>query len=146
MLAVARVDTGFPGLGTPASRSSATPRGESGCANATAAALTSSRTHVILNGVEALLLLILAPSFFGIPGALAGWLAGRRSWRTLWILAGIFILTLLAVVIVGFSSSDDAFDAVAIGVLVVIVWLNACTAIGGAALARHAQNRDAHLA
>jgi hypothetical protein len=101
---------------------------------------------VILNCVEALLLLILAPSFFGIPGALAGWLAGRRSWRALSILAGIFLLTLLAVVIVGFSSSDSAFDAVAVVALVAILLLNGCTAIGGAALARHAQNRDAHLA
>ena len=73
-------------------------------------------------------------------GSRAG-VAGGRSGSS-----RAFILTLLAVVIVGFSSSDDAFDAVAIGVLVVIVWLNACTAIGGAALARHAQNRDAHLA
>lgn len=96
--------------------------------------------------MEALLLLLLAPSFFGIPGALGGWLAGRRSWRALRILAVVFVLLALAVVIVGFSASNDPFDAVAIVGLLVIVLLNGCTAIGGAALARHARNRDAHLA
>jgi hypothetical protein len=53
--------------------------------------------------VNALLFVVLAPSAFGIPGALAGWIGGRRG------------------------------------------AINACTAVGGVALARHAQNRDSHL-
>jgi MFS family permease len=94
--------------------------------------------------MELLFLLVLAPSFFGIPGALAGWIADRRGNRGIAIVAAAFILVVAAVV-VGFSASESAFDAFAAVAALAIVGLNACTAFAGAALSRHARNRDSHL-
>ena len=90
--------------------------------------------------------LVLAPSTFGVPGALAGWFAGRHGGRAIALLAGMFVPVTAAVLILGRSTwNGDPFGAWAILILLGIVALNACTAFGGAALARHVQNRDSHL-
>ena len=96
--------------------------------------------------MNALLLLVLAPSAFGIPGALAGWSAGRRGGRTPVLLAVGMVVLAAIVLILGRSMwNSDAFGAWAVLILLAIVAINACTAVGGVALARHAQSRDSHL-
>jgi hypothetical protein len=97
--------------------------------------------------VELLLDVVLAVSFFGIPGFVFGWLTGRRGGHAPAVLAALLAGTGIAIVLLGRSMwSSDPFGAWAILILLALVVMNGCTAIGGVALARHSQRRDAHLA
>jgi hypothetical protein len=97
--------------------------------------------------VELLLDAVLALSFFGIPGFVCGWLAGRLEGYAPALLAVLLAGTGVAIVVLGRSVwSSDPFGAWAILILLALAVLNGCTAIGGVALARHSRLRDAHLA
>jgi multisubunit Na+/H+ antiporter MnhG subunit len=96
--------------------------------------------------IELLLILVLTPSIVGIPGALAGWWAGRRRGQAAALLAVFLLLVALAILALGPSAWDgDPFGAWVMTVLLAVVGINACTAVGAVALARHAHRRDAHL-
>jgi len=96
--------------------------------------------------VELLLDVVLAFSFFGIPGFVCGWLAGHREGLAPTLLAALLAVMGVAIVVLGRSVwSSDPFGAWAILILLALVALNGCAAIGGAALARHSRQRDAHL-
>jgi len=61
-------------------------------------------------------------------------------------LAVILLLVALAIVVLGRSTwHSDPFGAWPIIVLLAVVGINACAAVGGVALARHAGQRDVHL-
>jgi hypothetical protein len=98
------------------------------------------------SGMRFVLDLLLAISFFGIPGAVLGFLAARREGRAPAAVTTLLVGAAMAVVAVGRSSAaGDPFGTPAILILLALVTLNACTAIGGVALARHARHRDAHF-
>jgi hypothetical protein len=95
--------------------------------------------------MELFALFVLAPTVFGIPGALMGWLAGRRGGHAPAAVAGILAALGAVIVVGGFATTDDPLGVWAISLLLGVLVINALTAFAGVELARYSQTRDAHL-